>query len=225
MSSPSKSTEGYTYEGDAEKLLREKDEEIESLKKEIETYKSTIAWQEDELNKERIAKKNQESAAATLTAVSVAGVVNDSFKTKKPSNSIEARWKNRYQQLVAYKLAHGDCNVPKSYADKALHSWVRTQREAKKDFDKGKTGCTMTQERVDALNSIGFSWFLGHQPNDSQWEEQFQAILAYKQQHGHTRISAAEDKKLYKWVLNQRARRRLLETKGEGKAKVSGYYI
>jgi len=77
----------------------------------------------------------------------------------------------------------------------------------------------MTQERVDALNSIGFQWVVGHQPNDPQWEGMFQQLLQYKQQRGHTRVAAAENKQLYKWVLNQRARRRLLESKGEGKAK------
>lgn len=77
----------------------------------------------------------------------------------------------------------------------------------------------MTQERVDALNSIGFQWVVGHQPKDDQWEEMFQALLRYKQQHGHTRVSQSENKQLYKWVLNQRARRRLLEANGEGKAK------
>ena len=77
----------------------------------------------------------------------------------------------------------------------------------------------MTQERVEALESIGFQWVVGHQPKDEQWENMFQALLQYKQQHGHTRVSQTENKQLYKWVLNQRARRRLLEHKGPGKAK------
>jgi len=131
---------------------------------------------------------------------------------------MEVRWKGRFQQLVAYKLEHGHANVPQSYEDKSLHAWVRTQREAKKDFDKGKS-TKMTQERVDALNSIGFQWVVGHQSKDGKWEEMFQSLMQYKQQHGHTRVSSSENKQLYKWVLNQRARRRLLETNGEGKAK------
>jgi hypothetical protein len=116
-------------------------------------------------------------------------------------------------------LQHGHCNVPKSYDDKSLHSWVRTQREAKKDFDSQGKKTSMTQERVEALESIGFQWVVGHQPKDEQWENMFQALLQYKQQHGHTRVSQTENKQLYKWVLNQRARRRLLEQKGPGKAK------
>jgi hypothetical protein len=115
-------------------------------------------------------------------------------------------------------LQNGHVNVPQSFTDKSLHAWVRTQREAKKDFDKGKAS-KMTQERVDALESIGFQWVVGHQSKDQQWEDMFQALLRYKQQHGHTRVSQNENRQLYKWVLNQRARRRLLETNGEGKAK------
>ena len=77
----------------------------------------------------------------------------------------------------------------------------------------------MTQERIEALESIDFQWVVGHQPKDQQWESMFQALLRYKQEKGHLRVAQTDDKQLYKWVLNQRARRRLLELKGPGKAK------
>jgi hypothetical protein len=104
--------------------------------------------------------------------------------------------------------------------DKGLHSWVRKQRILKKDFDLGLASDeSMTQERVNALNSIGFAWVVGHQSNDTQWESNFQQLVVFKSQFGHTRVPQSYDKTLHKWVLNQRCRRRLLEEKGEGKAK------
>jgi hypothetical protein len=202
------------------RLLNEKDEEIKGLKQEIKVFKQTIAWQQNEIKRLKgDTKASAKGAEVDLTNESIKEIANESIKTVSGTSKVEARWKNRFQQLVAYKLAHGDCNVSKSYQDKSLHAWVRTQRESKKDFDKKKTGCKMTQERVDALNNIGFQWVVGHQPNDAAWEEMFQTLMQYKQQHGHTRVSSSENKQLYKWVLNQRARRRLLETNGEGKAK------
>jgi hypothetical protein len=190
-----------------QKLLREKDAEIASLKQ-------AILHQHKEIK--RLKKGVRTDQPEDLKAASIEGIANQVIAAK-PSK-IELRWKKRFQELVAYKLENGHANVPQSYKDKSLHAWVRTQREAKKDYDKGKVS-KMTQERVDALESIGFQWVVGHQPKDQQWEDMFQALLRYKQQHGHTRVSQNENKQLYKWVLNQRARRRLLETHGEGKAK------
>ena len=208
----------HDEEDDVQRLLRDKDEEIKQLKQ-------AIVFQHKEIKKLK-AELSKKPPPMDLTTASIQGIANDSIPhlnhdTTKISK-VDQRWKNRFQQLVAYKLAHGDCNVPQSYKDKSLHAWVRTQREAKKEFDKAgdnKKGCKMTQERIDALNSVGFQWVVGHQPNDAAWEEMFQALMQYKQQHGHTRVSSAENKQLYKWVLNQRARRRLLEANGEGKAK------
>jgi hypothetical protein len=136
------------------------------------------------------------------------------------TRSYDQRWKARFQDLVKFKLQHGHCVVPKSHTDKALHSWVRKQRILKKDFDLGLASDeSMTQERVDALNSVGFAWHVGHQSNDSQWDQNFQDLVVFKSQFGHTRVPQSYDKSLHKWVLNQRCRRRLLEDKGEGKAK------
>ncbi|KAI2491197.1 hypothetical protein MHU86_23365 [Fragilaria crotonensis] len=136
------------------------------------------------------------------------------------TRSYDQRWKARFQDLVKYKLTHGDCIVPKSYKDKGLHSWVRKQRILKKDFDLGLASEeSMTQERVNALQSVGFAWVVGHQSNDGQWEANFQQLVVFKSQFGHTRVPQTYDKTLHKWVLNQRCRRRLLEDKGEGKAK------
>lgn len=136
------------------------------------------------------------------------------------TRSYDQRWKARFQDLVKYKLQHGDCIVPKSYKDKGLHSWVRKQRILKKDFDLGLASEeSMTQERVNALQSVGFSWVVGHQSNHAQWEANFQQLVVFKSQYGHSRVPQSYDKTLHKWVLNQRCRRRLLEEKGEGKAK------
>jgi hypothetical protein len=112
MSSPSPSKPADAAAADAEHsipndqdlnvFLKEKDAEIKTLKEEIQTYKQTIAWQHKELQKHNASKKPV--AAAALAAVD--GIAKESLKNMNDSGSSKAeeRWKNRFQQLVAYKL-------------------------------------------------------------------------------------------------------------------------
>jgi hypothetical protein len=54
---------------------------------------------------------------------------------------------------------HGDCNVPKSYAeDMPLGRWVSTQRVCKKKLDRGVPAEGMTLERAARLTALGFVW-------------------------------------------------------------------
>ena len=216
----------WCAEEDVSRMLQAKDAEIEALKQNLEASQAEIQRLQTLLETKPPAKKKFHPTEPTSTIdLTIKEIANESIKYSTPqrkASAVDARWKARFQQVVAYKLQHGDCNVPKSYKDKSLHAWVRNQRDAKKLMDAGtkrQGRDTMTPERIDALNSIGFQWVVGHQPNDNQWESMFQALIEFKQQYGHTQVPASHPGKLGKWVLNQRSRRRLLEKQGEGKAK------
>jgi hypothetical protein len=61
-------------------------------------------------------------------------------------------WNVRFRELLAYKLAAGDCDVPQNFGpNPQLGRWVRTQRLAKKNL-------TLTKERWEKLKSTGFVW-------------------------------------------------------------------
>lgn len=196
--------------------LELKNNEIRKLKQEF--YKKPNSSLNAKNNNSNINMKTPPPALAVDGEKIMIDV--DIGPSSSRTRSYDQRWKARFQDLVKYKLQHGDCIVPKSYKDKGLHSWVRKQRILKKDFDLGLASDeSMTQERVNALNSIGFAWVVGHQSNDAQWEQNFQDLVVFKSQFGHTRVPQSYEKSLHKWVLNQRCRRRLLEEKGEGKAK------
>ena len=61
-------------------------------------------------------------------------------------------WEVRFQQLVEYKRVHGNCNVPWMYKEsRQLGRWVTHQRTKKE---------TMSENRRNQLNSIGFVWRL-----------------------------------------------------------------
>jgi hypothetical protein len=216
----------WCAEEDVNRMLQTKDAEIASLKQSVEASQGEIQRLQALLAKKPAAKKKfHPTPPITAIDLTIKDIADESIKNKTPArktSAADARWKARFQQVVAYKLQIGDCNVPKSWTDKSLHAWVRNQRDAKKQMEAGTRRVgrdTMTPERIDALNSIGFEWVVGHRPNDALWEGMFQALIEFKQQYGHTQVPTSHPGKLGKWVLNQRARRRLLEKVGEGKAK------
>ena len=72
-----------------------------------------------------------------------------------------AKWDTKFNELVAYKDAHGgSCNVPtQGYAENPqLGTWANTQRTQYKKFQQDPSTSSMTQERIERLESIGFEW-------------------------------------------------------------------
>ena len=75
--------------------------------------------------------------------------------------SINTKWDTKFNELVAYKDAHGgSCNVPtRGYAENPqLGTWVSTQRKQYKKFQQDPATSSMTQERIERLESIAFQW-------------------------------------------------------------------
>lgn len=64
-----------------------------------------------------------------------------------------------YQDLKEYKARNGDCNVPMRKDDPKLGEWVGQQRKAYRLKMDGKQSA-MTDERMEKLNKIGFTWRL-----------------------------------------------------------------
>ena len=74
--------------------------------------------------------------------------------------SINTKWDTKFNELVAYKDAHGgSCNVPFKYAENPqLGNWVSYQRKQYKKFQQDPSTSHMTQERIERLESIAFEW-------------------------------------------------------------------
>ncbi|KAL7532390.1 hypothetical protein ACHAXR_004600 [Thalassiosira sp. AJA248-18] len=71
-------------------------------------------------------------------------------------------WNKKFHELKAYKQIYGSCMVPQRYqANQQLGTWVHTQRRQHKLLSEGKKS-SMTEEKMKALNSIGFSWDAKH---------------------------------------------------------------
>jgi hypothetical protein len=72
------------------------------------------------------------------------------------------KWEDRYHELLDYKAAFGDCNVPQNYpANRVLGKWVMKQRGFYYDKLRGRKS-PLTEERQKKLQEVGFAWVAPH---------------------------------------------------------------
>ena len=71
----------------------------------------------------------------------------------------EATWLERLRELTEFRESHGSCVVPTSFSENPkLGTWVHHQRRQYKKFKEGLP-CHITEERIRALESLGFVWY------------------------------------------------------------------
>jgi hypothetical protein len=133
-------------------------------------------------------------------------------------------WEQHLASLRAYKCRHGDCNVPRSWAEEPpLGNWINMQRVRKKQLDRGEPCRGMTAARAAKLEALGFAWELSAAAiskqaskanrDDAGWAAQLVKLEAYKCRHGDCNVPTkwAEDPPLGRWVGNQRQSKKALE--------------
>jgi hypothetical protein len=146
----------------------------------------------------------------------------------------ECIWEAQLAKLTSYKQRHGDCNVPKGWAeDPVLARWVVYQRRGKRLLDccePSRATRGMTAARVAKLEAVGFAWELSAEElgkqyskgalNDAGWEVQLAKIKVYKRSHGDCNVPRnwAEDPTLGIWVKDQRQSKKKLD-RGDPRAR------
>jgi hypothetical protein len=155
-----------------------------------------------------------------MTAARVAKLEALGFAWRAPTNGgcvDVAGWEGWLAKLEAYKLQHGDCNVPDSRAgDPQLGGWVSHQRRRKKKRDRGEPTQAMTAERAAKLEAIGFDWHVqphGGVRNEVGGESLLAKLKAYKAAHGDCNVPRgwAEDPKRGRWISKQRGYKKKLD--------------
>lgn len=118
----------------------------------------------------------------------------------------EEKWSLRYKELLEFHKEHGHAAVPHTYPpNPQLARWVKRQRRQYK-LRKDNRQSTMTTERLDLLNSVGFIW----DSHDVNWREKLDALQHFRREHGHCNVpSNYRDKKLATWVKCQRRQYKL----------------
>jgi len=133
-------------------------------------------------------------------------------KPKRFRSYQKGQWSTKYEELVDYCKRHGNCLVQYTYRENvALARWVKRQRYQYKLMLEGKPS-TMTHERVELLERIGFVW-------DSQgasWYERLAELEEFKNRNGHCNVPShyGKNSRLAAWVKCQRRQYKLFQ---EGK--------
>jgi hypothetical protein len=96
-------------------------------------------------------------------------------------------------KLQAFRAEHGHCNVPKTWEDASLATWINHLRSKKSGLSK---------ELIRSLDEIGFDWA----PYETEWKEAFAKLNSYKEKNGHCNVTRAEDLRLGNFVANIRSR-------------------
>ena len=125
-------------------------------------------------------------------------------KEEAAKKSVAEIWEENRQDLIAYKGEHDTFFVALA-ANKKLARWAENQRQFHR---RGE----MSEHRDQLLQEIGFFTEQGQNSPlkkaaakkslDETWEENRQALIAYKDEHGSFSFKAKS--KLGRWLENQR---------------------
>jgi len=126
---------------------------------------------------------------------------HNAAKNKAEANQKELndKWETHRQELIEYKKNHKTYFVSME-TNKKLARWADNQRQFHR---RGE----MNENRQRLLHEIEF--FDEKKPQKSPvkpklWEENRQALIAYKDEHGTFFVSQQNDKRLSRWAENQR---------------------
>lgn len=182
-----------------------------------DSYDSVADSNEKNCGKELPYKEDVPLAVASRLSTSA----NNSPEDSRTIGGQNLKWQKNFDCLKQYKEEHGHCQVLKKH-DKTLHSWVQNQRTSLGHHSSG-----YKQERVDALNSIGFIWSkkrafakITHSPaspsnelpinrgvsqemEDASWTLMFEWLKKFKTTNGHFRVPLEPHGELRSWILIQ----------------------
>ena len=114
-------------------------------------------------------------------------------------------FEERLTQVELYKQKHNNNTyIPETFTGHDnLGIWAKNQRSLYKLFLKGKSSGGMTQERVQALEDVGFDWG----KSNFTFGERLTQVELYKQKHNNNTYIPKSFKgynNLGKWANNQR---------------------
>jgi hypothetical protein len=126
--------------------------------------------------------------------------------------SRDDKWQEMFEMLTEYKAERGDCLVPGRHGK--LGPWTQIQRAQHRLLKEGKPS-NLTDDRVQRLESIGFTWQV-NKDREECWRDMYAELLRFRDAHGHINVSSTsrEHARLGSWCKRQRMTYRLIR---EGK--------
>jgi hypothetical protein len=192
----------------------------EKIVKNMTSTTSTITDPIDAAIAEVVVDDVVVDALLTQAAAAAANTHNNKRKAEELETTTTTRtsttrvsWEERIRMLKEYKSQHGDLLIPIRYkANPSLGKFVHNTREQYKLFYKRtpanyKKKCSLTQERIDELNALGFVWNTQRTERQNEdWEKRYAQLVQFQQTNGHCLIPHGyePDPGLAEWVHRQR---------------------
>jgi superfamily II DNA or RNA helicase len=157
------------------------------------------------VNAMRGARKSGKLSAERLAKLEAVGFAWASVRATNQridNDGINAFWQVRFDELLRYRLEHGNCDVPARWRENPeLGHWVSAQRQLRKS---GR----LHLERHRRLDEIGFDW--RSNSRREEWATRFEQLKAYKERFGHCCVPVEwqEIRGLGRWVAKQRHHRK-----------------
>jgi hypothetical protein len=115
-----------------------------------------------------------------------------------------------------YKEKYGHVNVSRKTDNKSLFNWCTNIKSARKNPETCKR--KLTQERIAALDAIGFEWRSEKINPFTSFQDRVKAMSEYKEINGHLNVTSKANKSLNDWCQNIRNAR---NKPGEGTMKLT----
>ena len=206
----------------SEKLASQKAKSKEAIQREKAKFK------------ELLAKKRTAEAEAADTPDSKRSCRNKWGSSENPDNKFYMIWMKRFEKLKEFKEEFGHCSVPASYMKnpdgtiddekRKLFNFVMGQRTSHRKMRQGNLDHALIPEKIHLMDSIGFKWQIG--PEVLPWEDRFQQLIRYAQEHGNCDIpqycKAKGCEGLGNWVCAQRRVYREGKAEPENVKKLEG---
>jgi hypothetical protein len=124
-------------------------------------------------------------------------------------NVFDHQWNVSFDELHQYYREHKTFDVPKRENHK-LSTFVLTMRNAMKKRREGivQKEMTLTEERINKLNSIHFTWELQRPARKTKnpainiltdYDQLYQLLASFKEEYGHLKVS----KMLQEWIKGE----------------------
>lgn len=114
-------------------------------------------------------------------------------------------WMGHFENLRRFFAEHGHSNVPRTFKDSKLASWVWIQRQRRNGTYKHQD--RIEQRQIELLDSVGFQW----DRREGLWDLQFARLQSFLEHSDWSDLSKrTKDTKtitLYRWALRQRKAR------------------
>ncbi|KAL3787866.1 hypothetical protein HJC23_000408 [Cyclotella cryptica] len=126
--------------------------------------------------------------------------------SKEASVPPDTEWLQNLYAFLQYRSIHGQEANPDDKSEdpdeRRLARWVEEQQNSMKRIENGKKS-RVPKEQLDALLQVqNFPFGKSH---STRIHNNLNQLEAYKQEHGHTNVTASDNKSLAIWVINIRA--------------------